>query len=121
VSIVGIGATAGLEELSSERRRYVGAVVHDVDAYAAGRAVRANGDDGLGVAAGVVEERADDAFEKGGWYSGHEVWSGRCDRQVARCVRDFGQAAQYRQDLGRARRGSGRRCGGGSASSRVRR
>jgi hypothetical protein len=36
VSVAGIRASAGLEELSGERGRYAGPVVDDVDAYAVG-------------------------------------------------------------------------------------
>ena len=46
--------------------RYAGTVVGDVDADAAGLPPRGHGDLGGGVADGVGEQRADDAFEEGG-------------------------------------------------------
>ncbi len=73
MSVVGIRASARLEEVSGERGRYAGSVVYDVDVYAVGTGVRADGDGRVGVAAGVGEERADDAFEEGGWDSGGQV------------------------------------------------
>lgn len=66
VSVAGIRPPAGLEELLGERERYAGPVVDDVDAYAVGCATGAEGDLGAGVAAGVGQERADDAFQESG-------------------------------------------------------